>query len=95
MWAGLRGSLHSVAKSGMAEQPRTITIDEDVLKRARIRALQQGTSVNALLRDYLERFAGESPARPAAEEVLAIARRVRSGSGPGGRKWKRDDVHDR
>jgi plasmid stability protein len=32
----------------------TITIDEETLRRARIRALEQGTSVNALLRDYLE-----------------------------------------
>jgi hypothetical protein len=73
----------------------TITVNEEVLKRARLRALQQGTSVNALLRDYLERFAGNSPARQAVEEIEAIARRVHAGSGAGGRKWKRDDVHDR
>ena len=28
----------------------TLVIDEDVLRRARVRALQQGTSVNALVR---------------------------------------------
>ena len=31
----------------------TITIDDELLRRARLRALEQGTSVNALLRDYL------------------------------------------
>ena len=36
----------------------TITVDEQVLKRARIRALEDDTSVNALLRDYLEVYAG-------------------------------------
>jgi predicted HicB family RNase H-like nuclease len=32
----------------------TITVDDEVLRRARIRALQQGTSVNVLLREFLE-----------------------------------------
>ena len=41
----------------------TITIEDDLLKKARIRALEQGTSVNALLRDYLVAYAlPESPA---------------------------------
>lgn len=35
-----------------------ITIDDDLLRRARIRALEQGTSVNAILREYLTAFAG-------------------------------------
>ena len=36
----------------------TISLDEDLLKRARLRAIEQGTSVNAILRDYLEAYAG-------------------------------------
>ncbi|TDJ07174.1 MAG: MerR family transcriptional regulator, partial [Deltaproteobacteria bacterium] len=36
----------------------TISIDEEVLKLARIKALKQGTSVNAVLRDYLESYSG-------------------------------------
>ena len=36
----------------------TITVDEETVKRARIRALEEGTSVNALLRGYLEDYAG-------------------------------------
>jgi len=36
----------------------TITVDEETVKRARIRALEEGTSVSALLRDYLEDYAG-------------------------------------
>ena len=38
----------------------TITIDDALLKLARMRALEQGTSVNALLRDYLEAYAGSA-----------------------------------
>ena len=36
----------------------TITIDEATLKKARIRALEQNTSVNRILREYLEVYAG-------------------------------------
>ncbi len=36
----------------------TITVDDEVLRRARIRALSQGTSVNAVLREVLESYAG-------------------------------------
>lgn len=69
----------------------TITIDDELLKRARIRALEQDTSVNALLRDYLTAFAGVE--RDALEEVVRMAGRARSSSG--GRKWKREEAHGR
>jgi hypothetical protein len=36
----------------------TITVDEGTLKRARMRALEEDTSVNAVLREYLEEYAG-------------------------------------
>ena len=35
-----------------------ITIDDETLRRARIHALSQGTSVNAVLREFLESYAG-------------------------------------
>jgi len=73
----------------------TITVDESVLRRARIRALEHGTSVNAILRDYLERYAGAAPASQAMAEFLDIAARSTASSGPEGRTWTRDDLHDR
>jgi hypothetical protein len=73
----------------------TITLDEEVLRRARIRALQQGTSVNRVLGDYLQAYAGASPTRAAVEQALDIARQTHAGSGPGGRTWRREDLHDR
>ena len=36
----------------------TIVVDDDILKRARVRALEEDTSVNALLRAYLTAYAG-------------------------------------
>jgi hypothetical protein len=38
----------------------TITVDEATLKKARIRALTEGTSVNEVLRKFLEAYAGVS-----------------------------------
>lgn len=73
----------------------TLSIDAELLRRARIRALERGTSVNALVRDYLERFAGESRAEDPIDRFLALAERSSAGSGAGGRTWTREDVYDR
>lgn len=72
----------------------TITVDEATLKRARIRAIEDGTSVNMVLRAFLESWA-RAPAEAPGEEFVAVARRASGASGPGGRTWKRDDLHDR
>ncbi len=37
----------------------TVVIDDDLLRNARIKALQQGTSVNEICRLAIERFAGQ------------------------------------
>ena len=73
----------------------TITIDERLLKQARIRALEDGTSVNALLRAYLERYAGAGQAGEALASFARLARRSTATSGPQGRTWTRDELHDR
>ena len=73
----------------------TITVDEDILQRARIRALQQHTSVNAVLREHLEAYAGIDSSRTALREFVEIAHTSKASSGPGGRTWRRDDLHDR
>jgi plasmid stability protein len=72
----------------------TITVDDEVLRRARVRALQRGTSVNALLRDYLEAFSGSRDTRDrAVASVLEIA--ARTASGRGKRTWTREELHER
>ena len=35
----------------------TLAIDDDLLRAARIKAVQQGTSVNEICREAIERFA--------------------------------------
>lgn len=74
----------------------TITVDEQTLKRARMRALEEGTSVNAVLRGYLETYAGvRREQREALQRILASSRESTSGSGPGGRTWTREELYDR
>jgi len=72
----------------------TITVPDEILKSARRRALEQGTSVNAVLRDYLAQFAGTQSAQAnAAKRVLELSRTARSGRGKA--KWTRDELHQR
>jgi plasmid stability protein len=73
----------------------TLNIDAEVLRAARIRALEQGTSVNAIVRDYLVAFAATEPVRESIATVVALARTAASGSGAKGRSWSREDLHDR
>lgn len=73
----------------------TITVDEQVLKKARIRALEEDTSVNAVLRNYLKDYAGaNSEQQRAVERILASSRESKTGSGPGGRIWRREDLYE-
>ena len=71
----------------------TITLDDDLLKRARIRAAELGTSVNAVLRDYMEAWAGVADRRRAVEALLVRSKRARSARSA--QRWTRDDLHDR
>lgn len=74
----------------------TISIDDDILRRARMRALEIGVSLNAVLRDYLTSFSRAQSQRQAAlERLLQRSKRATSGSGPEGRSWRREDLYDR
>jgi hypothetical protein len=73
----------------------TITVDEQTLKRARMRALEDGTSVNAVLRDYLETYAGvRRERREAWRKILESAKS--SGMSSGGKGLpEREELYDR
>ena len=72
----------------------TITIDDELLRSARIRALEQGTSVNALLRDYLVAYAGSAPLQERAlADLLALSNGAASRRGDA--TWSRDELHER
>ena len=72
----------------------TLKIDEKLLRRARIRALEQGTTVNELVRNYLSQYAVPRADRLRAfRRFLEIAEKAKAGSG--GRKLKRAELYDR
>ncbi len=55
----------------------TLTIDDDVLRRPRIRALERDTSVNAVVREFLASYAGASePSRPSTSTGPPVAIRM-------------------
>ena len=72
----------------------TITVPDDVLKRARVRAAEQETSVNAVLREELLRFAGESDSKSAVDELLDFLAQPIGSSGEGGYTWSRDEIYE-
>jgi len=71
----------------------TVVIDDEVLLRARKRALDQGTSVNALLRNYLEGYAGTRDDRRAS--LQAFIRRAAAAGARSRKAWSRDELHER
>ena len=72
----------------------TIAIEEDVLKKARLRAVEDGTSVNAVVREFLRDYTGNiSRQAEAAQRVIALAHEHATVVGPVA--WTRDDIHDR
>ena len=73
----------------------TITVDDVLLKRARIKALEEDTSVNALLREYLEAYAGTQRSQRVVADLIELADQSEASSGAGGRTWTRDEIHDR
>ena len=76
----------------------TLSIDEDVLRRARIRAIHEDTSVNACVRDFLESYGSQADTdrkKQAMARLIRLSRSISSGGGLADRTWTRDDIHDR
>jgi len=76
----------------------TLVIDDSVLRRSRIRALQEDTSVNAEVRAFLEAYAngdGDDGRRLAMARLIDMAKAVTAGGGLSDRTWTRDDLHER
>ena len=59
----------------------TLAIDEDLLRRARVRAADQGTSVNAVVRDLLSGYAAIDRTTSARRRLVALSISSSSGSG--------------
>lgn len=70
----------------------TITVDEEVLLAARKRALDHGTSVNAVLRQYLESYAGGKDRGASMQKFI---RRAADSKARSRKSWTRDELHER
>lgn len=71
----------------------TLSVDEEVITRARRRAEALGTSVNQLVREYLEHLAGKTDPNADADEFERLSKLAQGNS----RGWKfdREELHER
>ena len=71
----------------------TLSVDEDVVQRARRRAEAMGKSVNQLVREYLEQLAGKSDREALVAEFRELSKKPLGDSK--GWKFNRDEIHER
>ena len=70
----------------------TVVIDDDLLRAARIKAWQQGTSVNEICREAVTRFAAPGDLGDFMAQLIARADRMRQtrgleACGPAAKRW--------
>jgi hypothetical protein len=68
----------------------TFSADEDLIERARLRAIERKTTLNIAFREWLERYSG---AAPTAEEYRQLMRRLKRADA--GRKFSREELNSR
>jgi hypothetical protein len=71
----------------------TVSLSDDVYRRARMTAASRDTSVSALVREFLEALDGEGDFARRVKlerEVLASVKRFRAGD-----RLRRDAIHER
>jgi hypothetical protein len=71
----------------------TLSVDDEVIREARRRAEALGTSVNQLVREYLEHLAGKSDLQADAAEFERLSRLAKGDSQ--GWKFNREELHER
>lgn len=71
----------------------TLRIDETLLRKARIMAKENGTSVNAMIREFIEKTANDAaPERISAERFKQLIEQGRFAST--GERLTRDEMYD-
>ena len=71
----------------------TLSVDDEVVQKARRRADAMGTSVNQLVREYLEQIAGAGDLDAAAAEFEKLSLATQGDSR--GWRFNRDELHER
>jgi hypothetical protein len=71
-----------------------VHLDPKTYERALARASEQGVSLDDVLRDYLESYAEPAESyQCAVQELLDLS--LESEGGSGGRRWTREELHER
>jgi plasmid stability protein len=72
----------------------TLALDEQLLRSARVKAIHEHTSVNAVIREYLTAWVRDESDRAA---LVERARTAMDGAEyrSGGASWTRDELHER
>jgi plasmid stability protein len=76
----------------------TVSVEDDLYHRARVRAAEKRSTVSAMVREFLTRLVEEEPsfARLQREQNDIIARiRATHAGFSAAERLKRDDIHDR
>lgn len=77
----------------MAKRNLTVQLDDDVIRQAKVLAAKRGTSVSTLVAGELARLVADERRY---EEAWSRARRAVGAATPrGGRRWHRDELHER
>lgn len=71
----------------------TLSVDDEVVDKARQRASALGKSVNQLVREYLEQLAGVSDRDALVQELRELTRTSTGNSR--GWKFNREELHER
>jgi hypothetical protein len=71
----------------------TLSVDDDIVRKARQRAEAMGTSVNQLVREYLEQLAGKRDPKELAAEFERLSKMAHGDRR--GWKFNREEIHDR
>ena len=75
----------------------TLAVDEELLERFRLHAAERKTSVNALIRQYMEERTGLSQKRQEARARMAAMARANAAEDQpgeeGGWRWRREDCY--
>lgn len=72
----------------------TIALDDDLVRRARIKAVNEGTSINAVIRDFLTAWTSDSAERMVAAERLRVAMAAGTYKSSAS-DWTRREIHER
>ena len=71
----------------------TLAIDDDLVKAARDVAAAMGKSLNQVIREYLEHLTDRDRVERDMRELRRLSEE--GGGNSGGRRWTRDEIHDR